>query len=193
MRCLLVSAHPQPNSLTHQIVSFCDQHLQTAGHVVVKDDLYDQCFDPVMSANEHQLYYNLESSPDELNSYVRRLQSAEAIVVVFPMWWFGPPAILKGWIDRVWAPGIAFEATTTGLVPKLSQLQKMILISTFNFDQSVNESLHHPFQSIVREVLLKKSAPEAQLLELMLYECSTLTEDRFQTFTSSIQRELDAL
>ncbi len=109
MKCLVVVAHPLANSLCKEFSSRIVTRLQSMGHEVKTEDLYGQKFDPVLSRVERKSYYKDEYDIPSLNSYTNRLSDAEGLVLVFPTWWFGFPAILKGWIDRVWSPNIAYR------------------------------------------------------------------------------------
>ncbi|MFY9478974.1 MAG: NAD(P)H-dependent oxidoreductase [Aquabacterium sp.] len=84
--------------------------LRAAGHEVRDLDLYKLSFDPVLGAAEKLTYLgDTQVNIDALNAHVEPLQWADALVVVYPTWMYGPPAILKGWLDRVMLPGVAFR------------------------------------------------------------------------------------
>ena len=87
--------------------------LQTAGHEVISEDLYAEGFDAAMSREERMTYYRDQYSTQAVTTQVEHLLTAQAIVLVFPTWWFGFPAILKGWFDRVWGPGLGQIAQVT--------------------------------------------------------------------------------
>lgn len=119
MRILLVHAHPNPLSFNHAIVERAVIALEAAGHSVDRLDLYAEGFNPVMSREERASYHtagiNLE--PPFVRDHLARLKAAEGLLLVFPTWWYDMPAILKGWLDRVWVPHETFTLPTSPSEP----------------------------------------------------------------------------
>ncbi|MIL09760.1 flavodoxin family protein, partial [Salmonella enterica subsp. enterica] len=99
MRCLLVHAHPLDKSLTRHFLDVAASTLEAAGHDVDSLDLYQAGFNPRLTAAERVTHYALPFDRSALTREIAQLEAAELLVLVFPTWWFGPPAILKGWID----------------------------------------------------------------------------------------------
>ncbi|RJX35264.1 MAG: flavodoxin family protein [Desulfarculus sp.] len=106
MGILLVLAHPAPQSFNHAIAQTARQTLEGLGHQVIFRDLYREDFDPLLEAEEFPRSVAL---PPLVQEHCRELAAAQGIVVVHPNWWGMPPAIMKGWIDRVFRPGVAYE------------------------------------------------------------------------------------
>lgn len=107
--------------------------LQSAGHEVRDFDLYAKGFNPVMSPDERRNYENVKKNRIYVEEYVDALLWAQALVLCFPTWWYGMPAILKGYFDRVWIPGVVFQVSQTGLsniMPKLSNLTHLSVVTT---------------------------------------------------------------
>ncbi|MFD9070827.1 NAD(P)H oxidoreductase [Streptomyces lasiicapitis] len=106
---LLVTGHPRSDSLTSQLVRHAGERLTAQGHTVDLLDLTAEDFDPRMTPADEPDWADPDKdySP-EVRAHMRRVAAADAIVVVFPVWWFGLPALLKGWIDRVWNNGFAY-------------------------------------------------------------------------------------
>ncbi|MDJ0627477.1 MAG: NAD(P)H-dependent oxidoreductase [Rhodobacter sp.] len=190
MRCLIVSAHPDANSHTARLAEFVKTELARFGHSVELADLYAEGFQPVMTQEERTTYYRADTARLSIDDEAARLTSAEALVLVFPTWWFGPPAILKGWFDRVWAPGIAFDLLKDGASPRLVRLRQVLMISTLNCDRTVDEKLGMPIASSLREVLLGMSAPQASFDALSLYDCAKLDAARLSSFKDDIAARL---
>lgn len=126
MKCLVVVAHPLSDSLCQTLVQVAIEALTATGHQVTVENLYDAGFSPELTVAERQSYYQPPFDSSAVAGQVERLLAAEALVLVFPTWWFGFPAILKGWFDRVWAPGVAYEhASDLGPIrPRLLNLQR---------------------------------------------------------------------
>jgi len=110
---LVILAHPRPGSLNHAIARTAVETLQTAGHCVVFHDLFAEEFPSNISAEE---ILDDGPVPSVVQQHCKELSEADGIVVVHPNWWGQPPAILKGWVDRVVRPGVAyrFQETDSG-------------------------------------------------------------------------------
>jgi NAD(P)H dehydrogenase (quinone) len=106
MRILIVLGHPDPRSLNHAIAQAVREDLRAAGHDVVFHDLYAERFDPILDALEIPEHGAI---PPPIRAHADDLRSADGIVIVHPNWWGQPPAIMKGWIDRVFRPGVAYR------------------------------------------------------------------------------------
>jgi NAD(P)H dehydrogenase (quinone) len=102
----VILAHPDPSSFNHAIAAAAARELARLGHAVLFHDLYSEGFDPILSAGEIPEDASL---PEEIRAHCREIADSEGIVIVHPDWWGQPPAILKGWIDRVLRPGVAYE------------------------------------------------------------------------------------
>lgn len=109
MKILLVVAHPRPSSLTHAVARALSEGLAAAGHAVTPADLHAEGFDPVMPlADEPDWVSDRQRFSPETEREIARLQAHEAVAMVFPLWWWSMPAMLKGWVDRVWNRGVAY-------------------------------------------------------------------------------------
>jgi putative NADPH-quinone reductase len=109
VKALVVVAHPRADSLTSQVASGLVDHLTAQGVEVDLLDLHGEGFDPRMTVEDEPDWADRDkvySAP--VREHMARIEAADLLLVVFPVWWFGPPAILKGWIDRVWNHGFAY-------------------------------------------------------------------------------------
>lgn len=132
MRVLVVLAHPLKESFAASVSRTVVSALESRGHQVDLLDLYAENFDPRLTEAERASYMTDTYDLSAVAPYTERLKEAEALVLVFPQWWFNLPAILKGFVDRVFAPGIAFDYDADGikLVPKLDKLRYLWVFST---------------------------------------------------------------
>jgi putative NADPH-quinone reductase len=108
MRCLVVYAHPVETSYCAALCARAVDALRGARHEVRLLDLYREGFDPVLSRQERLDYHTPGANEANIKPWIEQLRWAEALVFVYPTWWYGLPAILKGWLDRVWVPGVTF-------------------------------------------------------------------------------------
>ncbi len=129
MNVLVIFAHPNPESYGASLHREVCGGLQKAGHQVRDLDLYAEGFNPCLSRGEREAYMQ-GGELTGIEYHVEPLQWAEALVFVYPTWWMGPPAILKGWLDRVWLPGVVAEFGAEGVKPKLTQIRKIMVITT---------------------------------------------------------------
>jgi NAD(P)H dehydrogenase (quinone) len=127
MRVLLVLTHPQPESFAHAVHERAAAGLRRAGHEVQVLDLYRMGFDPVMSEADRRDYHTPGLNEAQVADQLEHLRWAEGLVFVYPTWWYSLPAMLKGWIDRVWVPFATFELPQ-GLVPVQGKMQNIRLI-----------------------------------------------------------------
>ena len=125
MHILLVLAHPLAESFAAAVAGTARETLEEAGHTVDVLDLYRENFDPRLTAAERAGYFDIPYDSSEVANLVARLKAAEGLILVFPQWWFNFPAILKGFFDRVLAPGVAFSHDASGgrILPAAEQHQ----------------------------------------------------------------------
>lgn len=193
MKCLVVIAHPLSDSLCNSLASKAMEQLTKNGHEIVEENLYASEFKPALTADERRSYYGAFDTSD-MEGSVARLLDADVLVLVFPTWWFGFPAILKGWFDRVWAPGIAFEnADDLGAIkPKLNKLQNVLVITTLGSPWWVDRLvMFQPVKRIVKLALLGACARNAKLDFLSLYCSEKLSPNAVETFTSKIIKKIN--
>src|SRR5512145_2258038 len=128
MKISVIVAHPRPGSFSHAIAGVAAATLRASGHTVIVHDLYSEQFDPVLSYVEIPRDAAL---PPAIALHCREIAAADGIVFVHPDWWGMPPAILKGWIDRVLRPGIAYRFAETdngGGIPVGLLVAKAVLV-----------------------------------------------------------------
>ena len=106
MRILIILGHPDPKSFNHAIATGVYAALRNDGHQVTLHDLYAEDFDPLLPVQEIP---ERGVIPAVIQEHCEDLRSADGIVIIHPNWWGQPPAILKGWIDRVFRPGVAYR------------------------------------------------------------------------------------
>ena len=119
MQILMVIAHPVPASFTHAVAAHAEAALLAAGHRVDRLDLYAEGFKPVMGREERLAYHTAgtNTEPAPIADHLARLKAADGLLLVFPTWWYDMPAILKGWLDRVWVPHETFTLPTDAHTP----------------------------------------------------------------------------
>lgn len=194
MNILVVTAHPLEDSLCNALSCRTIKSLESLGHNVVIENLYANNFDPVLSPDERESYYQSNYDQSKVQNEIARLKNADALVMVFPTWWFNFPAILKGWFDRVWAPTVAYEhATNYGpITPKLNNLKKTFVITTLGAPWWVDYCiLWRPVKRIIRFALLGACAKNCKLKYLSFYKCENVSDEKIHSFYDKIDRQLN--
>jgi putative NADPH-quinone reductase len=128
MRILLILGHQRPGSFCHAIAAAAMETLRAAGHQVVYHDLYEERFDPILTDAEIPKAAPLDPL---LQQHCREVLEADGYVVVHPNWWGQPPAMLKGWIDRVMRQGVVYEFGPQGVLGKLAS-RRAVVFTTSN-------------------------------------------------------------
>src|SRR5215472_15681161 len=114
MRVLGIYAHPLADSFASALHRAVVGALERAGHEIDDCDLYALGFDPVMTPAERRAHNTQHPDHSAMEQHIERLRAADALVLCFPVWWYGMPAILKGYFDRVWVNGVAFHLHAGG-------------------------------------------------------------------------------
>ena len=123
MRILYLYCHPLADSFHAAIRSSVLNALKGSRHTVDLLDLYAESFEPALTADERRHYFESPRNQVGLEAYVERLKGAEILLVQFPTWCFGTPAMLKGFFDRLLIPGVAFDMSgEAGSKPSLDNL-----------------------------------------------------------------------
>lgn len=193
MKCLVVIAHPLPDSLCQTLAEVAISSLTVAGHEAMVEPLYAEDFFPGLTLAERQSYYRLPFDASAVTGQVERLLAAEALVLVFPTWWFGFPAMLKGWFDRVWAPGIAYDhASDLGPIrPRLHHLRRALAITSLGSPWWVDRLLmRQPVKRVLQTALLGTCAPACRFEMLSLYRAEKLEAAQVARFSWRIERAL---
>ncbi len=191
MNVLLIYCHPRHDSFCAALREIAVAALEGAGHSVEVQDLYAEHFYPVLDADERALYYDEGGNARGVQSYVASLQRAEALLLVYPTWWFGMPAMLKGWLDRVWVPGIAFDVNGRGgLKPRLSRIRRIGVVTTYGAPWWVLWLVGWPDWRLFRWGLRPLCARGCRLDWYALYGMDTCTPRQRHRFLSEVEARL---
>ncbi|WP_299608095.1 NAD(P)H-dependent oxidoreductase [uncultured Tateyamaria sp.] len=128
---LVLAAHPVPDSFNAALHAHVVEALQGRGWTVDDCDLYAEGFNPVMSEADRRGYHHVPDNTVLVQSYVDRLRAADALIMVFPVWNFGYPAMLKGFLDRVFLPGVSFKLDDGKVVPNLTRIRRLAAVTTY--------------------------------------------------------------
>ena len=184
MRVLIVLAHPKSDSFNAAVCGALCDGLAQAGHQPDMADLYAEGFDPVLRGSELATLGTGRPLPD-VAEYQERIRQAQALAFVFPIWWFGAPAILKGFVERVFQEEFAFRFTASGKIQGLLPHEKALVICTsgvsaalyrlFRFGRPLEKSfdewtlkicgIHRVRRIMLHDVLTADDSTRARYLE----------------------------
>jgi putative NADPH-quinone reductase len=190
MNVLLIHCHPLPDSFSAALRDAAVAGLTTAGHVVEQRDLYAEHFDPVLSTHQRGAYFDEAANALGLEDHVAALRRVEALVLVYPTWWFGMPAMLKGWLDRVWLPGVAFHlGGPKALLPLLTNITKIAVVTTYGSPWWLLWWVGWPDRRVVRRGLRPLCAAGCRIHWLGLTGMDADNPRRRQRFLARVSRQ----
>lgn len=194
MKVLVVSAHPATESLCHTLRETVIQALEKSGHTVRHHDLYAEQFDPVFSSFERLNHTGpaeskLQQFP-QLRPYVENMQWCESLVLIYPTWWSGQPAILKGWFDRILMSGVAWVLPegAARISPALTNIRKMIVVTTHGSSKLVNVIEGESGKRTAFRSVRLMFHPRARSTWLALYGVDHASENKRIRFIRRVER-----
>jgi putative NADPH-quinone reductase len=195
VRVLVVHAHPSRESLSGHLLDRVLAGLGRAGHAVDVVDLYREGFEARMSAEERALHLEGPERKPWLEPHASLLRRAEAIVWVYPTWWSGPPAVLKGWIDRIWTEGVAYTYPPGArrLRPGLRNVRTLAVVTTHGSSRWVNRLEGEVGRRLVLRGLRVLCHPLCRRRWIALYGVDRASPDRIRRFADRVEEAMAAL
>lgn len=192
MRVLVLHSHPVEESYGKALFRQTCESLAKAGHEVDACDLYAEGFDPVLSAHGRRIYHDYPENMAGLEGYVARLKAAEALVICTPVWNFGFPAMLKGYFDRVWLPGVSFALQDGKLTPTLRHIEKLAAVMTYGGTPMRAFLVGNPPKKIIKRVIRAQIKIGAPVKFLAHYDMNNCTEETRAAFLERVKTEMEA-
>jgi len=145
MKILVIIGHQKRGSFCHAIAAAAVDQLRRTAHEVIYHDLYDEGFDPILPHEE----IPKEATPDPaIRQQCEEVAAADGYLVVHPNWWGQPPAILKGWIDRVLRQGVAFEFGPEGVIGLLGGKSALVITTSNTPREAELELFGDPLENL---------------------------------------------
>ena len=191
MRVLVLFAHPVETSFGASLHRTVVEGLKKAGHEVDDCDLYAEEFNPVLSREERMRYHDIPANREPVEPYVQRVMAAEALVLVHPVWNFGLPAILKGFFDRVFLPGVSFRIENGIVKPNLHHITKLTAVVTYGGSRWRAFGVGNPPKKIVTRVLRAQIKPLAPLAYLAHYDMNRSTDATRSAFLAKVRDAME--
>ena len=166
--------------------------LHRTGHAVDLPDLYGEGFNPVLGAEERRPHHDEARNQRGLEPCIAWLRAAAAVVVQFPTWCFGPPAMLKGFFDRLILPGVALDLSDPAHVrPSLHNIKKVAGIVTYGRPRWTALAMDDPPRKLVTRYLRWFVARRAPVAYHALYHLNVAGDDRRRRFLGSVRRAME--
>jgi NAD(P)H dehydrogenase (quinone) len=196
MKILVVLAHPLKESFAASVAAMVNETLRASGHDVDFLDLYAEDFDPRLTVAERASYFSGDYDDAAIRPHVERLRTADALILVFPQWWFNLPAILKGFIDRVFIPGVAFTNDPDGgrLIPKLGNIKHFWAItSTGSPWWIVHFYMGNPIKRQLKRGVAAFCSKGLDFRMLSLHDMDRSTPEKCRAFLEKVRRAVAGL
>ena len=196
LRALVVVAHPRADSYTRAVADAAVDGLRAGGHAVEVIDLYAEGFRPAMSLEERRAYATDEPLVEEqTRAHAELVRWCDAMVFVYPTWWSGLPAILKGWLERVLVVGVAFRFhERTGKVrPGLKRMRFVVGISTYGSPWSYVKAVNDNGRRVLHRALRMSCGVRTRTVWLGLYAIDTSTHAERVAFVERVRTRMAGL
>jgi putative NADPH-quinone reductase len=196
MQALVVVAHPCDDSFTHAVAERAVAGLRARGHAVEVVDLYALGFRVAMSPEERHAYHGETPLIDEhTREHARLVGWADCLVFVYPTWWSGQPAMLKGWLERVMVPGVAFvfDERSGKVRPGLRHVRRLVGISSYGSRRSLVKLINDNGRRTITRTLRMSCGLRTRSTWLGLYGIDTASESRRRQFLDRVETTMARL
>jgi putative NADPH-quinone reductase len=194
MRVLVVYSHPVETSFSAAMHTEVVRSLRAAGHDVDDCDLYAEGFNPVLSREERLGYHAIPSNQAPVQGYVDRLRAAEALVLCFPTWCFGLPAMLKGYFDRVFLPGVSFDMSDPQHVkPALTHIRRIAAVVTYGRPRWTAFMMGDPPRKVITRYLRMLTGGRARVHYHAQYHMNVATRAQLERFMARVGHAMERL
>ena len=195
MRVHVIHAHPVETSYNRTLFNTVVETLTANGHEVDALNLYDEAFPAVLSREERLNYHEVPGNlTPAIKPYVDRLMAAEALVFVHPVWNYGYPAVLKGYFDRVFLPGVSFILEGGGdrgkLLPNLKHIKKVAFVTTYGGNRWRTMLMGDPPRRLARRWAWVTFGTKTPPKYLALYDMNNNTAEQLTGFIEKVRTEV---
>ncbi|MBT8413501.1 MAG: NAD(P)H-dependent oxidoreductase [Boseongicola sp.] len=191
-RALVLYAHPCDDSFAAALHETVIETLTDRSWDVDDCDLYKEGFDPVLTTVERQGYHEEPGNIEPVKDYVDRLRKADALILCFPVWNFGYPAILKGFLDRVFLPGVSFKLVDGKVLPNLTHIKKLAAVTTYGGTRFRATLAGDPPRMCVKRAVWHVTRP-TKMRYLALYDMNRASDAKRAGYIEKVRREMKDL
>lgn len=192
MHIQVVCSHPLTESYDHALFRTIVDTLEQKGHRVTATDLYREGFQPAMTVRERETYMDNTYDDSAVATYVETLKSVDGVILCFPHWWFSMPAMIKGWVDRVWGPGTAFVYGKDGkLEPNLHNVKLFGVVTSFGAPWwIIRFYAGNPGYKVLMRGMKPQCAKGARSFYLAHYSMDASTPQTRKSFLDRVRRRI---
>lgn len=188
----IVIAHPQSDSYHHAVAHQIKATFETQGETVTMIDLYADQFNPVMSLDDLSLFTTGTSSDAQVAPYQKAIDASDHLVFVYPIWWFGAPAILKGFLDKVLLPNFAYgiheDGSFYGLLDNIKHID--VITCAFATQQTLETVTKDPIQTVFMDVSLGRCFKQAAM---DWHHCGDIANASHQRTSEFLEQTVEAI
>ena len=191
-RALVLYAHPCDDSYGAALHHTVLESLEERGWDVDDCDLYREKFNPILTTEERTNYHNEPSNIEPVKDYVDRLRAADTLILCFPVWNFGYPAILKGFLDRVFLPGVSFKLVDGKVKPNLTHIKKLAAVTTYGGTRVRATLAGDPPRMCVKRAIWHVTRP-TKMRYIALYDMNRASDAKRAAHLTKVAREMKDL
>lgn len=148
MKTVIVYAHPWDGSFNYKVLKHTINQLEAQGETVDLIDLYEDGFNPVMEVSDLRLFGKGEYADPLAEAYVQRIKEAQRVMFIFPVWWYGPPAILKGFFDKILLKNKTYIEDENRNLHGVLDIQDAAVLTTANISKEKFKDFGSPIENI---------------------------------------------
>ena len=188
-RTLIIFAHPCPESFGASLCKTVEKTVRASGSEVRLLDLYGMGFNPVMDADERRKYHEPGINEEPVRDHIDSLRWADTLLFVYPTWWFNLPAMLKGWLDRVFVPHVTFimPTETTPIRPNLRHLKRVGAVTTCGATWFHSKIIGEPGRKTLLRGVRALADPRCKTLYSALYQMDTRSEADLKAYLATVE------
>lgn len=187
---LVLFAHPVPDSFGSAVHQTTIKALEDNGWTVDDCDLNAEGFSPVLTEQERRNYHDETINIEPVRAYVERLRAADGLFLVFPVWNFGYPAILKGFFDRVFLPGVSFKLVNGKVAPNLDNIKTLMAVTTYGGTRMRAFLAGDPPRKCVTRPVRFVMNKRAKMRYLALYDMNRVSQTKREAYLAHIQKTI---
>jgi NAD(P)H dehydrogenase (quinone) len=194
-RVLIVLGHARKASLCHHLLEIARETAEEVGAEVRIHDLLADGFDPSLRLEEEERHATPPSAKEDplAHRYCEDVRWADTFVIVHPVWWFGPPAILKGWIDRIFVHSVAVHQPENGPPEGILKGRQALLIQTFNAPKAIDKVLFKNLAEAFWRRAVFFAVGIRPVKRVAIYSAEGITPGKLATHEKRLRRTLTSL
>lgn len=181
MRALIVFCHPSPESYSAAICKKVATSLEACGAEVRTLDLYERGFQPILTRQEWETHTDTTQNAEKVASEVPHIAWCDAMIFIYPTWWYGPPAMMKGWIEKAMVAGVAFHMpgeADANIRRGLDNVRTLAVFTTCGATRLLSTLIGHPGRKIILRGLRILCHPRARTRYVALYDMNHADDAR---------------